>query len=115
MKKRYESCFRPLHLFLVTEKKKKICVEGVKKNRPQTEKTAAFKAAGSDQFHIGPCTAHYKIHQDALKTAYELGHRGTNMLHTHYNQNMRKEEAVRFWGILPNLVELKATEPVVSP
>ena len=56
VKKRYESCFRPLHLFLVTEKKKKICVEGVKKNRPQTEKTAAFKAAGSDQFHIGPCS-----------------------------------------------------------
>jgi len=48
-------------------------------------------------------SAHYKIHQDALKTAYELGHRGTNMLHTHYNQNMRKEEAVRFWGILPPL------------
>ena len=24
VKKRYESCFRPLHLFLVTEKKKKI-------------------------------------------------------------------------------------------
>ena len=46
-------------------------------------------------------SAHYKIHQDALKTAYELGHRGTNMLHTHYNQNMRKEEAVRFWDILP--------------
>ena len=33
-----------------------------------------------------------------LKTAYELGHRGTNMLHTHCNQNMRKEEAVRFWA-----------------
>jgi integrase len=46
-------------------------------------------------------SAHYKTHQDALKTAYELGHRGTNMLHTHYNQNMRKEEAVRFWDILP--------------
>ncbi len=46
-------------------------------------------------------SAHYKIHQDALKTAYELGHRGTTMLHTHYNQNMRKEEAVRFWDILP--------------
>ena len=26
-------------------------------------------------------SAHYKTHQDALKTAYELGHRGTNMLH----------------------------------
>ena len=60
-------------------------------------------------------SAHYKIHQDALKTAYELGHRGTTMLHTHYNQNMRREEAVRFWGILPNLAELKAKEPVVSP
>jgi len=35
--------------------KKKIWVEGVKKNRPQTEKTSAFKSAGSDQFHIGPC------------------------------------------------------------
>jgi integrase len=47
-------------------------------------------------------SAHYKIHHDALKTAYELGHRGTTMLHTHYNQNMRKEEAVRFWNILPS-------------
>jgi hypothetical protein len=37
------------------------------------------------------------------------------MLHTHYNQNMRKEEAVRFWDILPNLPEMKAKEPVVSP
>ncbi len=46
-------------------------------------------------------SAHYKIHQDALKTAYELGHRGTTMLHTHYNQNMRRDDAVRFWDILP--------------
>ena len=46
-------------------------------------------------------SAHYKTFKDAAKTAYELGHRGTNMLHTHYNQNMRKDEAVRFWGILP--------------
>ena len=59
-------------------------------------------------------SAHYKIHQDALKTAYELGHRGTTMLHTHYNQNMRKEEAVRFWDILPNLAELKANERIFS-
>jgi len=51
----HESCVRPLHLFLVT-KKEKIWVEGVKKNRPQTEKTSAFNSAGSDQFHIGPCT-----------------------------------------------------------
>jgi hypothetical protein len=46
-------------------------------------------------------SAHYKIHQDALKTAYELGHRATTMLHTRYNQNMRKDEAVCFWSILP--------------
>jgi hypothetical protein len=45
--------------------------------------------------------AHYKIHQDALKAAYEIGHRGTNMLHTQYNQNMRKEEAGRYLEILP--------------
>ncbi|MEI6873132.1 MAG: hypothetical protein WCL08_12700, partial [Verrucomicrobiota bacterium] len=47
-------------------------------------------------------SAHYKIHQDAAKTAYELGHRGTTMLHTHYNQNMRREDAERFWSILPS-------------
>ncbi len=47
-------------------------------------------------------SAHYKIHQDAAKTAYELGHRGTSMLHTHYNQNMRREDAERFWSILPS-------------
>jgi len=60
-------------------------------------------------------SAHYKIHQDAAKTAYELGHRGTTMLHTHYNQNMRREDAERFWGILPNLAELKAKEHGFCP
>ena len=64
-----------------------------------------IKIAGADWIQDGArktfASAHYKIHQDALKTAYELGHRGTTMLHSHYNQNMRKEEAVRFWGILP--------------
>lgn len=37
------------------------------------------------------------------------------MLHTHYNQNMRKEEAVRFWDILPNLAEMKAKNPLSLP
>ena len=46
-------------------------------------------------------SAHFKTHQDPMKTAYELGHRGTNMLHTHYNQNMRREDAEAFWNILP--------------
>jgi len=73
VKKRDESCFRPLHLLLVTEKKKKIWVEGVKKKRPQTEKTSAFKEAGSDQFHIGPCNLEVihdntsAKHKDALR------------------------------------------------
>jgi hypothetical protein len=44
-------------------------------------------------------SARNRIHRDALKIAYELGLRGTDMLHTHYSQNPRKEEALRFWGI----------------
>ena len=80
VKKRYESCFRPLHLFLVTEKKKKICVEGVKKNRPQTEKTAAFKAAGSDQFHIGPCTS------ERTRSSNALGGFSNGKRTTHYSE-----------------------------
>jgi integrase len=48
-------------------------------------------------------SAHFKTFMDAGKTAYELGHRGTSMLHTHYNQNMRKEDAEQFWKIVPPL------------
>ena len=37
------------------------------------------------------------------------------MLHTHYNQNMRKEEAVRFWDILPPPLDIDLVHPGHRP
>lgn len=45
-------------------------------------------------------SAHFQIHGEA-KTIKELGHQGGEMLHRHYNRNMRQEEAESYWQILP--------------
>jgi integrase len=47
-------------------------------------------------------SAHYKTHGEA-KTITELGHKGNQMLHKHYNKNIRQAEADTYWQILPPL------------
>jgi len=45
-------------------------------------------------------SAHYKTYGEA-KTIAELGHKGNQMLHKHYNKNVRQAEADAYWKILP--------------
>jgi integrase len=45
-------------------------------------------------------SAHYKTYGEA-KTITELGHKGNQMLHKHYNKNIRQAEADAYWQILP--------------
>ena len=46
-------------------------------------------------------SAHYRTHQDENMTVRALGHKGNTMLHRHYNRNIKGDEAVAYWAILP--------------
>jgi integrase len=62
------------------------------------------KAAGIKWIQDGArktfASAHYKTYGEE-KTIRELGHRGNQMLHKHYNKNIREGEAKAFWDCLP--------------
>ncbi|MBE2216407.1 MAG: tyrosine-type recombinase/integrase [Opitutaceae bacterium] len=46
---------------------------------------------------------HYALHGDALKTAAQMGHKGSDdVLFAHYRQLVREEAAAEFFGILPD-------------
>jgi integrase len=55
---------------------------------------------------------HLAQHDNAGKTALQMGHRSLGMLFEHYRRAVRKEDAVLFWNIrpegLPAVVELRA-------
>lgn len=47
---------------------------------------------------------HLAFHEDAAKTAFEMGHSGNSqVLWQHYRNVVRKADAERFWNILPPL------------
>jgi len=51
----YESFSSTLQIFFFTEKRKRPGSKGRRKIARKHEKISAFKSAGSDKFHIGPC------------------------------------------------------------
>jgi integrase len=55
---------------------------------------------------------HLAQHDNAGKTALQMGHRSLGMLFEHYRRAVRKEDAARFWAIrpegVPAVVELRA-------
>jgi integrase len=44
---------------------------------------------------------HLAFHQDAAKTALEMGHETTRMLFAHYRELVSQSEAARYWNIQP--------------
>lgn len=47
------------------------------------------------------CSYHLALHQDATRTAFELGHTQPAVLYAHYRALVTPEAAAQFWGILP--------------
>ena len=47
-------------------------------------------------------TMHMAMYQDAARTAAEMGHLNIAMLYNHYRDLVTKEEAERFWKIIPS-------------
>lgn len=78
---------------------------------PNFRKTldAAKRAAGFGPDRPWPQNAlrhsfasyHLAHHQDAARTALELGHRGTATLFVHYRELVTREAAAEWWGIRP--------------
>jgi integrase len=44
---------------------------------------------------------HLAFHGDAVKTAMQMGHRDSNVIHNHYKALVLKTEAERFWALRP--------------
>lgn len=46
---------------------------------------------------------HVAMHQDAGKTAFEMGHLNTAILYNHYRDLVSKQEAEKYWAIMPQV------------
>lgn len=46
-------------------------------------------------------SAHFAKYEDAAKTAKELGHMSPALLYDHYRNLVSKQDAEKFWGLLP--------------
>ena len=55
---------------------------------------------------------HLAIHEDASKTALQMGHFGLDVLFNHYRELVRREDAEKFWNIHPvceaNVIRMRA-------
>ncbi len=45
---------------------------------------------------------HLAFHGDAIKTAQQMGHRSSDVVHNHYKALVLKSEAQKFWALMPN-------------
>jgi integrase len=60
---------------------------------------------------------HLAFYGDAVKTAMQMGHRDSNVVHNHYKTLVLKSEAEKFWALRPkqatrtNAPEAAVTEP----
>ncbi len=48
---------------------------------------------------------HLAYHGDAVKTAQQMGHRSSDVVHNHYKALVLKKEAERFWNLKPKTQE----------
>ena len=81
-------------------------------------KLALIKAAGISWSHDimrhSYASYHLAHFSSADKTALEMGHRDTNMLFRHYRQLVTKEDAEKYWEIMPRRTILGKTKRVGS-
>ena len=48
---------------------------------------------------------HVASHQDGTKTAHMLGHPDPQLLYSNYRKLVRREDATRYWNIVPKSVK----------
>ncbi len=64
-------------------------------------KTAGFESWPHNALRHSFASYHLAYHQDAAKTALELGHTESRTLFRHYRELVRSEDAKAFWQIFP--------------
>ena len=55
---------------------------------------------------------HLAFHGDAIKTAMQMGHRDSNVVHNHYKALVFKTEAEKFWNLRPRQPTSLADAPI---
>jgi site-specific recombinase XerC len=92
-----------LNLLNPGKPQERIC-KGLKLDR-QRDKARALRAAGARWPHNAArhsfATYHLALHQDAARTSLMLGHHSQDMLFRHYRGLTTREEAEKYFAILP--------------
>jgi integrase len=75
--------------------------ERVRVARDQTTQAAGMKEWPHNALRHSFASYHLAHHQDAPKTAFQLGHTSPKMLYQHYNGVVSPKDAAQWWRIIP--------------
>lgn len=72
-----------------------------RKRFPELLEAAGIKEWPKNALRHSFASYHLAFHQDAGKTAHQLGHRDSQMLYDHYRELVKPSAAQKYWKVLP--------------
>jgi integrase len=93
-----------LHAWLNSVAKSKGPIVDVKRfldNMAELKKAAGIESWPHNGLRHSFGSYHLAYHGDAVKTAQQMGHRSSDVVHNHYKALVLKREAERFWNLKP--------------
>ena len=86
------------------QSKGKVTPDNYAKTMQRLRKKAKIEYAQNAARHSF-ASYHVAMHQDGTKTAFMLGHPDPQLLYSHYRKLVRREDAARYWEIVPRAVK----------
>ena len=92
-------------------------VKHFRDNMDELRKTAELESWPLNGLRHSFGSYHLAFHGDAVKTAGQMGHRSSDVVHNHYKALVLKTEAEQFWNLrpLPDGDGKKATRKETHP
>jgi integrase len=90
-------------------------VKEFRDNREDLTKTAGLEAWPHNGLRHSFGSYHLAFHGDAVKTAGQMGHRSSDVVHNHYKALVLKTEAEKFWNLKPKTQEEAKKETPTPP
>ncbi|MEI6705190.1 MAG: tyrosine-type recombinase/integrase [Deltaproteobacteria bacterium] len=79
-------------------------VKEFRDNMDELRKAAELKAWPHNGLRHSFGSYHLSFHGDAVKTAGQMGHRSSDVIHNHYKALVMKTESEKFWNLTPPTV-----------
>jgi integrase len=93
-----------IHWLNACQSKGKVTPDNYAKTMQRLRKKAKIDYAQNAARHSF-ASYHVALHQDGTKTAFMLGHPDPQLLYSHYRKLVRREDAARYWEIVPKTVK----------